>query len=105
MTLREARTGFPDHNKNIAFSNLFTLRRRKKICLKGCWSNYIEHIIGQNCHPVETSQEMWFLYDAKFDLYHNVGYYHIETSPLICIANQSTGFYMEETSVMKDLKS
>ena len=29
--------------------------------------------------------------------------YHIETSPLICSANQLTGFYMTETSVMKEL--
>ena len=31
------------------------------------------------------------------------GYYHIETSPLICSANQYTGFYMVEISVMKEL--
>ena len=35
---------------------------------KGCWRNYIEYINGQNCHPVESRQEMWFLYDGKFDL-------------------------------------
>ena len=29
--------------------------------------------------------------------------YHIETSPLICSANQWTGFYMIGTSVMKEL--
>ena len=32
------------------------------------------------------------------------GLYHIETSPLICSANQWTGFYITDTSVMKDLK-
>ena len=31
--------------------------------------------------------------------------YHIETRPLICKANQWTGFYVTETSVMKVLKS
>ena len=31
------------------------------------------------------------------------GPYHIETSPLICRANQWTGFYMRGTSVMKEL--
>ena len=30
--------------------------------------------------------------------------YHIETSPLICYANQCTGFCMIETSIMKKLK-
>ena len=29
--------------------------------------------------------------------------YHIETSPLVCSANQCNGFYMIETSVMKVL--
>ena len=29
--------------------------------------------------------------------------YHIETSPLICSANQLTGFYMIGNSVMKEL--
>ena len=36
-------------------------------------------------------------------LYHDGGPYHIETSPLTCHANQSTGFYMIGTSVMKEL--
>ena len=31
--------------------------------------------------------------------------YHIETSPLICSANQWTGFYMIGPSVMKELKA
>ena len=34
---------------------------------------------------------------------HDGGLYHIETSPLICFANQWTGFYMIEASVMKGL--
>ena len=32
------------------------------------------------------------------------GPYHMETSPLICSANQWTGFYIVGTSVMKELK-
>ena len=35
---------------------------------------------------------------------HDGGRYHIETSPLICSANQWTGFYMISASVMKGLK-
>ena len=31
-------------------------------------------------------------------------FHHEETSPLICFANQSTGFYMTGISVMKELK-
>ena len=36
-------------------------------------------------------------------LFHNGGRYHIQTSPLICGANQWTGFYMITASVMKEL--
>ena len=32
------------------------------------------------------------------------GRYHIETSPLICRANQWTGFYMITASALKGLK-
>ena len=35
--------------------------------------------------------------------FHDGGRYHIETSPLICRANQWTGFYMITSSVMKEL--
>ena len=36
-------------------------------------------------------------------LFHDGGPYHIETSPLICSANQLTGLYVVGTSVMKEL--
>ena len=36
-------------------------------------------------------------------LFHDGGCYHIETSPLICRANQWTGFYMITALVMKEL--
>ena len=39
-----------------------------------------------------------------YKLFHDGGFYHIETSPLTCKANQWTGFYMIGTSVMKELK-
>ena len=42
-------------------------------------------------------------YMAALTLYGG-GLYHIETSPLICCANQWTNFYMIKTSVMKELK-
>ena len=37
-------------------------------------------------------------------LFHGGCSYHIEASPLICFANQWTGFYMIGTSAMKELK-
>ena len=40
---------------------------------------------------------------GEYLLTHGVGYYCIETSPLICSANQWTGFYAIGTSVMKEL--
>ena len=36
-----------------------------------------------------------------FKLFHDGGLYHIEISPLICSANQWTGFYMIGAFVMK----
>ena len=36
------------------------------------------------------------------ELFHDGGRYHIETSPLICSANQWTGFYMITASIMKE---
>ena len=36
-------------------------------------------------------------------LFHDGGLYHIETSPLICFANQWTCFYVTGTSVMTEL--
>ena len=42
------------------------------------------------------------LLDAAL-LFHDEGPYHIETSPVICSANQWTGVYMIEISVMKEL--
>ena len=38
-----------------------------------------------------------------FKQFHDGGPYHIEVSPLICTANQGTGFYLIETPVMKKL--
>ena len=37
-------------------------------------------------------------------LFNDGGLYHIEISPLICRANQWTGFYMITASVMKELR-
>ena len=36
--------------------------------------------------------------------FHDGGWYHIETSLLICGGNQWTGFYIISASVMKGLK-
>ena len=53
------------------------------------------------------TNDIEFLYDTttllNYLFYDRVSY-HLETSPLICTANQWTGFYMIGTSIMKDLK-
>ena len=48
---------------------------------------------------------MRYMLVIKIELYlfHDGGRYRIETSPLICIENQWTGFYMITASVMKEL--
>ena len=44
------------------------------------------------------------IYEVQItQLFHDIGLYHVETSPLICGANQWTGFYMITASVMKEL--
>ena len=45
----------------------------------------------------------WTRIELSYQLFHDGGRYHIETSPLICGANQWTGVYMITASVMKDL--
>ena len=40
---------------------------------------------------------------VPYQLFFDGGPYHIETSQLICSANQWTGFYMTGTSVTKEL--
>ena len=35
--------------------------------------------------------------------FHDGGTYYIETSPLVCFANQLTGFYMIGASAVRDL--
>ena len=55
-----------------------------------------EGIINLSQHPLQID-------DGNLT-FHDGGRYHIETSPLICRANQWTGFHMITASVMKELK-
>ena len=43
-------------------------------------------------------------FEASFQLFHDRDPYGIETSPLICRANQWNGFYMIGISIMKELR-
>ena len=54
--------------------------------------------------PTESLTVRKILTSNKIDCFllcHNVGLYHIESSPLICRATQWTDFYMIKTSVIK----
>ena len=44
------------------------------------------------------------LKETALSLFKDGDLYHIETIPLICRANQWTGFYMIRTFVMEELK-
>ena len=44
-----------------------------------------------------------FFQDLYFTFVSDGGPYHVETSPLICSANQWTGFYMIGTFFIKEL--
>ena len=46
-----------------------------------------------------------FNFSSFFFNFHDGGRYHIETSPLICSANQWTGFYLISASVVKELSN
>ena len=41
---------------------------------------------------------------SYYQLFHDGGLYHMETSPLICKENQWTNFYIKAASVIKELK-
>ena len=74
---------------NLCCWNFFFVYLKKKWELKRLQKN---DIVGN------------FSQSKTFQPFHDGGPFRIETSPLICRANQETGFYMIRTSVMKELK-
>ena len=59
--------------------------------------------LGMYLHIKENVRNSAFEELEFLKLFHDGGSYRMETSPLICPANQWTGFYTIETSVMKVL--
>ena len=59
-------------------------------------SYLLKYAVFDSYQPISCN---W--YHEMGELFHDGGRYHIETSPLICRANQWTGFYMITASVMK----
>ena len=68
----------------------------------------------QNCSKFTTKHQSLNVFNLlaatknlitnyTFFIAHGAGIYHIETSPFNCRANQLTGYFMIETSVMKEL--
>ena len=62
---------------------------------------YIHLLTKQNSFGSHLSLSFPIFYEP----FHDGGHYYIETSPLICVANQWTGFYMITASVVKGLKA
>ena len=58
----------------------------------------VQHFCDLNHEP----SHIWCIDSECYQLSHDGGRYHIETSPLICRANQWTSFYIT-VSVMKEL--
>ena len=67
------------------------------MCLILCVKNFQNHARFSD-FGFGRNHEFWMQYSA-----HGGGRYHIETSPLVCRANQWTDFYMIGTSIMKEL--
>ena len=68
----------------------------------------ISRVLTNFSHPLASfsiSMYASFCLSSSIKLFHDRGPYHIETSSLICSVNQSTGFYMIGTSVIKELSS
>ena len=57
----------------------------------------------ENFRSLRSISPEVYLVPAKHEPFHTVGPYQIETSPLICTANQWTGLNVTGTSVMKKL--
>ena len=73
------------YTHNINLSVFFTLKRDNSIL-------YLSHFSRSVRHAVFA------------ELFYDGGRCHIKTSPLICKANQLTGFFMITASVTKELK-
>ena len=65
---------------------------------------YFSKSIDIKTKEESSLNEMSFTYYNSIYLFHDRGRYHIETSPLICSANQWTGFYMITAPVMKEIR-
>ena len=58
-----------------------------------------------SCHFLRLNEEAWKnLWDSEHVTFKDQYFHHTETSQLICIANQLTGFYMMEWLVVHGLK-
>ena len=58
-----------------------------------------------SCIVEERLKLLCLIFDFTSGLFLDGVSYYVETSPLICSANQWTGFYMIRTSVMKELST
>ena len=83
-------------NLNNSLLRLFTM-----ICTRSQYKNHQRH--NNSCEEVPKSQ-VWYKMEDE-DVSFNLSWrrpYHIDTIPLICCTNQWSGFYMLETSIVKE---
>ena len=101
------------HRKGFQYYQGSTFVTNYVINLFGCSVNLILYAFLKPLQPLSFYYISWDIFyrkatDKFYSEYlfssHERGHYHIEISASICRANQWTGFYMIETSVMKDLK-
>ena len=82
------------------------------------FSNHCFDILQKDDHPLTNDHPLWvikvgqevgeltclFNLEWSKSLFHDGGHCDIETSPLICFANQWTDFYVITAPVMKELR-
>ena len=83
-------------NMFLIFKIFFSWIVMPKRCYAPNTTRNIELMSVQDRSTYFDSSSLHFRYGSP---------YHIETSPLICSANQWTGFYMIRTSAMKELNN
>ena len=90
---------------SIIMNILILLRASISICLK------VYYLILLRASISICLKVYYFLQETEIEnspiflawLFHDGVFYHIETNPLICFTNQCTGFYIIETSLVKEL--
>ena len=75
------------------------------VCFNTSYKTVTSLLLKTNtCSLLYYATEILYECILNVQLFHDGGSYHLETSPLICSANQRAAFYIIETSVTKEVK-